>query len=356
VFKRSAQPGIGPLFRLGVAVAGLFFSGIAQAHVKWFSPYDLTQPPVFIGDIITREYLYFYVGSAFFIYAFFLFDRWAYHRKLYYDVLTQFTITEQHALIILRVSVALFFFSVAAYGWYDQPFLLTPELKTDISLVPYAQIAIGLFAFHRKTLPLIGLGIILLYIVATSFYGIFHTLDYLIFIGVAYFFLVSYKPSPGWIKSRYVVMFAATGLTLLWASVEKWGYPAWTYPLLEREPGMLMGMTPYNYMVLAGFVEFNITFILLSSASVLSRAIALGLMLVFILAIWQFGVIDAIGHAVIIAILFILVVRGPTSARELLVLPGKSTWTEAYFMTGLWFLAFNVIFLLYYGIYYFTYW
>lgn len=340
----------------GLLLAGLLLAEPALAHVKWFAPYDLNEPPIFVGDIITREYLFFYIGSAFFIYAFFVFDRWAYNSKLFYDELTRITITEQHALIILRISVALFFFSVAAYGWYDQPFLLTPELKTDLAIVPWAQLLIGLFALHRRTLPFIGLGIILLYIVATSFFGIFHTLDYLIFLGVAYFFLASYKSSPGWIKSRYVVMFATTGLTLLWASVEKWGFPHWTYPLLERETGMLMGMSPYIYMVLAGFVEFNVTFILLSSASMVSRVIALGFLLVFVLAIFKFGLIDAIGHAPIIAILLILVIRGPTSARELLVLPGKSIWTEAYFMTGLWFLAFNVVFLLYYGIYYITYW
>lgn len=338
------------------------FSGLmsvaapTQAHVKWFAPYDLTQPPLFIGDIITREYLFFYIGSAFFIYAYFVFDRWAHRQKLLYDLLTRYTITEHHALVILRISVALFFFSVAAYGWYEHPFLLTPELKTDLAFIPWVQLLIGALALHQRTLPLIGLGIFLLYIVATSLYGIFHTLDYLIFLGVGYFFAAAYKSSPGWIKSRYIVMFATTGLTLLWASVEKWGFPHWTYPLLESEPGMLMGMSPYIYMVLAGFVEFNVTFILLSSASALSRAIALGLMFVFVLAIFEFGMIDAIGHAPIIAILLILVVRGPTSARQFLVLPGKTIWTEAYFMTGLWFLAFHVVFLLYYGIYYLSYW
>lgn len=328
----------------------------ARAHVKWFAPYDLDQAPLFVGDIVTAEYLYFYIGSAFFIYAFYLFDRYAYRRRLFNEQIARLTISEGQALGLLRVSVLAFFVAVAAYGWYDRPFYLTPELKADLAPLPWVHLAIGLCALHRRTLPLIGLGIFSLYALATANYGIFHTLDYLIFLGVGYYFLAAYKASPGWVKSRYVAMFAATGLTLLWASVEKWGYPQWTYPLLESDPGMLMGMSPYLYMVLAGFVEFNVTFILLSSASALSRLIALGLMLVFILAIFKFGLIDAIGHAPIIAILLVLVLRGPTSARELLVLPGKSIWVEAYFMTGLWFLAFNIVFLLYYGIYYLAYW
>lgn len=44
--------------------------------------------------------------------------------------------------------------------------------------------------------------------------------------------------------------------------------------------------------------------------------------------------------------------RGPTDARYMLVLPDKSLFTEAYFMTGLYFLAFVMIFILYYGIHY----
>jgi len=327
----------------------------AHAHVKWLAQYDLDQPPLSINQILTQQYLYFYIGSAIFIYCFFLFDRFCYRHGFLRDVLARYAISDKQSLILLRASVLIFFVAVATYGFYDQPFLLTPELKTDLVFVPWLQLAIALFALHRKTLPLIGLGIILLYVFATAIYGVFHTLDYLIFLGVAYFFLASTKQGSNWVKSRYVAMFATTGLTLLWASIEKWGYPYWTYPLLESEPGLLMGLSPYIYMVLAGFVEFNITFILLSSVSMFSRTIALGLLFIFVLAIYEFGIIDAIGHLPIIAILLILVLRGPTSARYFLALSAKTVWTEAYFMTGLWFLAFNVIFLSYYGIYFLVY-
>ncbi len=338
--------------------ASVLFIGFvpaAQAHVKWFAPYDLEQPPLPINQILTQEYLYFYIGSAIFIYCFFWVDRFCYRHGFLREVLARYAISEEQSLILLRVSVLIFFVAVAAYGFYDQPFLLTPELKTDLAFIPWLQLAIALFALHRKTLPLIGLGIVLLFVFATATYGVFHTLDYFIFLGVAYFFLASAKQGSNWVNSRYVAMFATTGLTLLWASIEKWGYPYWTYPLLESEPGLLMGLSPYIYMVLAGFVEFNITFILLSSVSLFSRTIALGLLFIFVLAIYEFGMIDAIGHLPIIAILLVLVLRGPTSARYFLALSGKTVWTEAYFMTGLWFLAFNVIFLCYYGIYYLVY-
>jgi hypothetical protein len=102
-------------------------------------------------------------------------------------------------------------------------------------------------------------------------------------------------------------------------------------------------------MLLAGFVEFNIGFILLSSASVFSRLIAFGLAALFFLAVFEFGIIDAVGQ--IMTVLGLLTVRGPTDARYFLVLSDKTLWTEAYFMTGLYMLALNVMFLAYYGLY-----
>ena len=83
------------------------------------------------------------------------------------------------------------------------------------------------------------------------------------------------------------------------------------------------------------------------------RLVAFGFMMLFVSAIMMFGLIDAIGHLMIIAILFVLVVRGPTDARYILVLPGKSLIMEAYFMTGLYYFAIINAFLLYYGLHYF---
>ena len=114
-------------------------------------------------------------------------------------------------------------------------------------------------------------------------------------------------------------------------------------------------MEPYPYMVLAGFIEFNVIFLLLGAASIVTRIIALGLEAIFVLAIFKFGVVDAVGHLMIIAILTVLIVRGPTEARSILVLREKSIWMEAYFMTGLYYLAFVTIFLMYYGFHYLYY-
>ena len=57
----------------------------------------------------------------------------------------------------------------------------------------------------------------------------------------------------------------------------------------------------------------------------------------------------------VMAILFVLVVHGPTKGRHFLALQQKSLWTEAYFMTGLYILAFVLVFIGYYGFHFLAY-
>ena len=288
------------------------------------------------------------------MYAFFWVDRLIFRKKFLVDKLTKYFVNPEQSFWIMRISVSVFFVSLFILALDGTGILLTPELHTDNPVVPWLQLAIAAFPLFRPTTPLIGLGIFILYGLAIEQYGIFHMVDYLIFLGVGVYFLLSGLKDPKWTITRYVTLFSSTGVTLLWAAIEKWRYPHWTYPLLQNDASLLMWLSPQFYMLFAGFVEFNITFVLLSSASSFSRIIALVFQSVFILAIIRFGLVDAIGHLLIISILFILVVRGPKIAREFLVLSDKSLWTEAYFMTGLYVLAFNVIFIAFYGLYFVT--
>ena len=327
----------------------------AHAHIKWFAEFDVSKPPLAVGDVLTGQFLYFFLASVVLIYAFFWVDRFLLRKRILEGALRRYTVTEPAAFTIMRAAAFIFFAAVGAYGLYGTAFFLTPEMKTDFRWVPWVQLAMSLCALHRYTVPVIGLGIAGLYLAAIAQYGVFHLLDYLILVGVAYYFLAVPMSGPGWVMSRYIVLYAATALTLLWAAIEKWGYPSWTYPLLAREPDLLMGLEPRTYMVLAGFVEFNLAFMMLSSVSLPSRAVTLGLASIFVLAIAKFGMIDAIGHFLIIAILFVLIVHGPTKGRDFLVLEQKSLWTEAYFMTGLYILAFVLIFIAYYGLHFLAY-
>jgi hypothetical protein len=341
---------------LALAAALALLPGDAAAHVKWFTEFDNAKPPLPLSEVVTGTFVAFFVASIALTYGFFVADRYAYKNGYLVALDLKLRRFDGLSIHVMRGAAAVFFVSLFLYDRFTGvSFFLTPELRTDAPLVPWFQLALGLCALWRPALPAVGAGILALYAASVQEYGLYHLIDYLIFLGIAYFFLVANLEKGAWKKSGFVVLYALMGLTLLWASVEKWGYPQWTYPLLEKDPGLLMGMDPYTYMVLAGFVEFNIIFLLLGAASIVTRIIALGLQAVFILAIFKFGLIDAVGHLMIIAILFVLIVRGPTDARNILVLREKSVAMEAYFMTGLYYLAFVTVFLLYYGLHHLYY-
>jgi hypothetical protein len=98
----------------------------------------------------------------------------------------------------------------------------------------------------------------------------------------------------------------ATAITLMWASVEKWAYPEWSFPIFISHPGIALGFDSEFYMRAAGVVEFTLAFALLWTPLV-RRYAATVLAGMFIAACLEFGKIDAIGHSAIIAALFAII-------------------------------------------------
>ena len=267
----------------------------AEAHVKWFVDANPAEAPRRVGDVLTDPmFVGLFLSSVIAIYLFFLTDRWMVRKRVLAKVDERMKRFDASSILIMRISTVVFFLCLAAWSSVSgHGFYLTPELRTDARWVLYLQLALGLLALFARTAMLTGAGILVLYLAALRAYGAYHMIDYMIFAGVSYFLLVSNISRGRWRKSGFIVLFASTGLTLGWAAIEKFAYPHWAYPLLQSRPGMLMGMSPATYMTVSGFVEFNLAFILLGAASIVGRLVALGLQMIFILAIFQFGILDA---------------------------------------------------------------
>jgi len=212
---------------------------------------------------------------------------------------------------LYRAGTAVFFVAIAVLGGI----ILTPELKTDVRWISWFQIAIALGMFWRPTMVLSALGIVVLYAYGVAEYGIFHLLDYPIFLGLAcYLALSGLQRDLFGVRPLDISRWAA-GITLIWASVEKWAYPQWTIPLLQAHPQMALGFGAEYYMNAAGVVEFSLAFGLLWTPLV-RRLSALVLTAMFVSAIVPFGMIDAVGHLMIIVILIgILVDDEPSFAK-----------------------------------------
>lgn len=106
----------------------------------------------------------------------------------------------------------------------------------------------------------------------------------------------------------------AAGVTLMWASIEKWAYPEWSYPLLITHPAMTIGYDVAYFMRAAGAVEFALAFALMWTPLV-RRFAAIILAAIFVSAISEFGKIDAIGHSAIIAVLLVVAADDAVSFR-----------------------------------------
>ena len=131
----------------------------------------------------------------------------------------------------------------------------------------------------------------------------------------------------------------------MWASVEKWAYPEWTYPLFVSHPGMSMGFDPAFYMRAAGVVEFALAFAL-TLTPFTRRCATIMLASTFITAIFGFGKIDAIGHAGVIGVLFALLfddVKYRASVGQVALIPVKFCGALATFI-GLYYVSHSLIY------------
>jgi hypothetical protein len=292
-----------PLWRMALSpVALVVFSTFtlqqASAHVKWFCAYDVAGQPRGLENILCPNFEELVGLAIFFLVAGCIIEQTALGEPLLRSLDRVTGWLRSHTELMFRVVCGSFFVALWAMGGI----LLTPELKTASPLIPWLQLAMAVCLISRRTVPLTSLGICALYAIAVWNYGIFHLADYPIFLGIAaYLTLTALGKDLFGMRPLDVVRWAAA-ITLMWASIEKWAYPEWSFPLFVQHPAVTMGFEPEFFMRAAGVVEFTLAFSLVWTPLV-RRLGAIILAAMFISAIFEFGVIDAIGHSCIIVVL-----------------------------------------------------
>jgi hypothetical protein len=280
----------------------VIFPTAASAHVKWFCAYDVAGQPRGLEQVLCGQFEWLtalalvglMLGTAV---EQTVVGRYA---TIGLNWLTQWPRANTEKLI--RGVGGGFFVAL----WVMGGVIMTPELKTTEAWIPWFQLAIAACFLWRQTLPLAGLGIYVLFGIGVRDYGAFHLADYPIFLGVATFLILTgFNKSFFGLRPLDLVRFAA-GITLMWASVEKWAYPQWSDPLLNAKPEMTMGFGNDLFMDAAGVIEFALAFGLVWT-SLVRRLSAAVLTFIFVSAVFGFGKIDAIGHSAIIAVLIALV-------------------------------------------------
>lgn len=327
----------------------------ACAHVKWFVNYNLAAPPRAALSVVTGAYfvrLCLVVLPLMFAIA--LLDRYLTRREcLLHRGASR--LTEQaypYFPIALRIGVSAFFAAVFIYGCLGQSMILTPELHTHQAWVCWVQLVFSVLVLFRRTSFVAGAGIVFLYGLGIADYGLFHMLDYPIFLGVATFLILESVYGGAKRDAAHAVLRICAGVTLLWASIEKFAFPEWSFMLMAQHPGMTLGFNPEFYMVAAGFVEFCAAYLLITGL-LAARFAALGLLVLFVIAILPFGQIDAVGHSVIIVVLLMLVLSNNAIGRRFDV-AGSPAATASYHASGF-LLTLALFIILYYAGYHLSY-
>ncbi|WP_158807333.1 hypothetical protein [Beijerinckia sp. L45] len=325
-----------------IAAAGFLISTGAEAHVKWFCAFNVAGQPVGLENVLCQDFELLTGFAIFVLLLGCLIDRTFVGDALIRSLDRVTGALMVNAEIIMRATVG--FFLVAL--WTLGGILLTPELTTTSPFIPWMQLAMAACLLSRRTMPLTALGIVVLFGMAVANYGIFHLMDYPIFLGIAgYLALVGLQRDLFGVRPIDVLRWA-TAITLMWASVEKWAYPDWSYPLFTTHPEMAMGYDPAFFMRAAGVVEFTMSFALIWTPLV-RRFAAVMLAATFISAIAEFGKVDAIGHAPIIAVLLVVIgdqaKEAPRLARKMVLLPLQYGGALAAFL-ALYYVGHSVLF------------
>ncbi|WJH40805.1 hypothetical protein N7E02_09570 [Aliirhizobium terrae] len=272
----------------------------ASAHVKWFAPYIVGAPPQPIGATLANTW--FWLGIAL-VLVFFLATRAVEKSPVGETILRGLDrMTDpiwNRMDDFVRAVVGAFFIAIFAVGGV----YLTPDLKTPSEIVSWGQLLIAMLIFFRRTQPLAALGIIILWLLALRDYDIFHLLDYLALgLGVAAYLVMEASSNEELRKRRFQALRWGVAIALMWSSLEKFAYPDWFYPLVEEKPFLTFGLPRDVFIPMAGVSEFTMGFGLLWTPMV-RRLSAIALFVLFNAAVYPFGRVDLIGHALIMAVI-----------------------------------------------------
>jgi len=300
-----------------VAFAGLgsFAAGPVEAHVKWFAPYIVGAAPQPLTATLSNVWFW---SAIALVLLFFLatraFERASAGQALLGRMDQAFAALWIRADDFMRVAVGTFFVAIFAVGGV----YLTPDLATPSEWVSWFQLLIAAGLFWRSTMPFSAAGIIVLWAIAMRDYDLFHLLDYLALgVGVAGYLVLAASKKASWHSHRFEVLRWGVAIALMWSSLEKFAYPDWFYPLVVEKPFLTFGLPRDVFIPMAGVAEFTMGFGLLWTPLV-RRLSSVALLVIFLTAVWPFGRVDMIGHALIMSTILLIAID---PERQLHILP-----------------------------------
>ena len=307
-------------------------SGSANAHVKWFCAFNVGGQPRGLENVLCPDFEVLAGLTVLALMAGCLIETTPLGAAMLRSIDRTTAFVRDNTEMMFRAGTAFFFVAIWGFGGI----LLTPELKSDAAVVGAIQLGIAAGMLSRRTMPLSAAGIFALFAIGVWNYGVFHLADYPVFLGVAvYLALTGLQRDFYGIRALDLVRWSA-GITLMWASIEKWAYPEWSFPLLVQHPSMTLGFDAEFFMRAAGAIEFALAFALIWSPLV-RRVGAVLLAAMFVSAVVEFGKVDLIGHTLIVVVLFAIIADNggkPVMVRHSWLVPVAYAWALGLFLSA----------------------
>lgn len=289
--------------RIYVLLTFLLIPAISFGHVKWFTGFTFLDRPMSIPEVVNTVYTGLAILSVIVISLFVIADKYANELSWYRRINSWLSEREKYSLIIVRLAMAAVFLISWANGT-----VLTPELLSDYDWLIWLQFILALMLLFYKATMYAGIGVLVVYAMAISEFGIFHMLDYLHFVGIGLYLFTHRLENEKLRGIGLPALYITIGFSLIWLGYEKLFYPSWGLYLLEQNPQLALGLPSEFFLQAAAFVEISLGYLLI--IGLLERPLAAIITLVFFMTTLVFGKLEVIGHTPLHAALLVFLFSG----------------------------------------------
>ncbi|MDH6671688.1 hypothetical protein M2277_002350 [Paenibacillus sp. LBL] len=284
----------------------MYFSEISNIyiHVKWFTD-NFEWVPLPFPRVVTLTFLFWLAFTLFVLLVSSVFnDPLGKTRPV--ERIHQFLHRlRPHTEVILRIGLAIGLVLQLLSGSY-----LAPEFRTNSMWIILGLSAAAACLLYQRTLPISGAILFLLYIQASLNYGIFHSIDYLIYIGIVYYLFVCGTPLK---KTAAPVMYVCTGMSLAWLAMEKLTIPELACSVMGSYGLPTFGFSIEHFVMISAFIEIGLAWAFI--VGIMSRFTALLVSGIFIMTSLVFGYKEVIGHTIIHTLLILFLIEGTGDLR-----------------------------------------
>jgi len=267
-------------------------------HVKWFT--DRMTEPLPMVEVLTPAFLFWLAITIVGLLVSAVFNTHILRVGLIQGLDRSLSGLKPYTVHILRVGLGIGILLQLIEGSY-----LAPEFHSETSWLFIVLVIALLGLMLKRTLFVSGVALLVLYIKATLEYGLFHTLDYLFYLGIIYY-LIMY--TTRFRETAIPVLYALTGLSLAWVGIEKVTMPILAYDIIQEFQVPTFGFSVEHFVIISAFIELGLawTFIV----GILNRFVSIVVTLVFITTTTVFGYTEIVGHTIVHTLLIMFIIQG----------------------------------------------